>query len=161
MEMLIIIVEEDHRDTEQKYRAITGHTCMRMQNKFGIPAQLVSDNGKQFEGDNITMLLNAFKIQSDKSTPLYPQSNGQVEATNKTIANNLKKKTTRREATGMSPFCLTYGVEAVLATEVIIPTTKTEAWEKNLSADLILTKLDDLEEVREGALQHMKNYQKD
>ncbi|XP_026420481.1 protein NYNRIN-like [Papaver somniferum] len=148
--------------------------------RFCIPAQLESDNRKQFEGENITMLLNAFKIQSGKSTPLYPQSDGQVEATNKKIADNLKKKlegnnkgwfgqvhnvvwdyrTTRREATGMSPFCLTYGVEAVLPTEVIIPTTKREAWEKNLSADLILTKLDDSEEVREVALQHMENYQK-
>ncbi|XP_026458918.1 uncharacterized protein LOC113359515 [Papaver somniferum] len=146
---------------------------------FGIPAQLVSDNGKQFEGENIKMLLNVFKIQRGKYTPLYPQSNGQVEATNKTIADNLKKKleghnkgcceqvhnvvwayrTTKREATGMSPFCLTYGVEAVLPTEVIIPTTKKEAWEKNLSPNLILAKLDDLEEVREVALQHMENYQ--
>ncbi|XP_026384971.1 uncharacterized protein LOC113280576 [Papaver somniferum] len=118
MVMLATIVEEDHLDIEPRYRAITGHICMKMQNKFrggaknfnvmarrymhlglclihrqifGIPAQLVSDNGKQFEGENITMLLNAFKIQSGKSTPLYPQSNGQVEATNKTIADNLKK----------------------------------------------------------------------
>ncbi|XP_026450952.1 uncharacterized protein LOC113351113 [Papaver somniferum] len=45
--------------------------------RFGIPAQLVSDNGKQFEGENIEMLLNASKIQSGKSTPLYPQNNGQ------------------------------------------------------------------------------------
>ncbi|XP_026429960.1 uncharacterized protein K02A2.6-like [Papaver somniferum] len=45
--------------------------------RFGIPSHLVSDNGKQFEGENIEMLLNAFKIQSGKSTPLYPQSNGQ------------------------------------------------------------------------------------
>ena len=68
--------------------------------------------------------------------------------------------TTRREATGMSPFCLTYGVEAVLPTEVVIPTTKWEAWEKNLSAGLILNKLDELEERREKALQHMENYQR-
>ncbi|XP_026415912.1 uncharacterized protein LOC113311287 [Papaver somniferum] len=125
------------------------------------------------------MLFNAFKIQSGKSTPLHPQSNGQAEETNKTIAYILKKKlegynkgwceqvhnavwayrTTRREATGMSPFCLTYEVEAVLPTKVIIPTTKKEAWEKNLNTDLILTKLD-VEENREIALQHMQNYHK-
>ncbi|XP_026411155.1 uncharacterized protein LOC113306430 [Papaver somniferum] len=147
---------------------------------FGIPAQLVSDNGNQFEGENIEMLLNEFKIQCGKSTHLYPQSNGKVEETNKTIADNLKKKleghnkgwcdqvhnivwayrTTRREATGVSLFCLTYGVEEVLPTEIIIPTTKKEAWEKNLSADIILIKLDDLEETRELAPQHMENYQK-
>ncbi|XP_026435203.1 uncharacterized protein LOC113332920 [Papaver somniferum] len=100
---------------------------------------------------------------SENSTPLYPQRNGQAEATNKTLADILKKKldghhkgwceqlhntlwaynTTRREATGMSPFCLTYGVEVVLPTEVIIPTTKRESWEKNLNTDLILKKLDD------------------
>ncbi|XP_026432335.1 uncharacterized protein LOC113329709 [Papaver somniferum] len=60
--------------------------------RFGIPAQLVSDNGKQFEGENIKMLLNAFKIQSGKSSHLYPQSNGQEEATNKKIADTVKKK---------------------------------------------------------------------
>ncbi|XP_026429190.1 uncharacterized protein K02A2.6-like [Papaver somniferum] len=60
--------------------------------RFGIPAQLVSDDGKKFEGEYIEMLLNAFKIQSGKSTLLYPQSNGQAEATNKTIADILKKK---------------------------------------------------------------------
>ncbi|XP_026442042.1 uncharacterized protein LOC113341348 [Papaver somniferum] len=133
--------------------------------RFGIPTQIVSDNGKKFEGENMEMLFNAFKIQSGKSTPFYPQSNGQAEATNKTLADILKKKleghnkrwcehvpnaiwayrTTRREATGMSPFCLTYGIEAVLPTEVIVPTTKKEAWEKNLNTDLILAKLDDLE----------------
>ncbi|XP_026430940.1 uncharacterized protein LOC113328063 [Papaver somniferum] len=56
--------------------------------RFGILAQLVSDSGKQFEGENITMLLNAFKIQSGKSTPLYPQSNGQnyKERSNRNVA---------------------------------------------------------------------------
>ncbi|XP_026384066.1 uncharacterized protein LOC113279600 [Papaver somniferum] len=161
-----------HQDAKEISRRC--EECQR----FGIPVQLVSNNGKQFEGENIEMLLNAFKIQSGKSTPLYPQSNGHVEATNKTVADILKKKlegnnkgwceqvhnavweyrTTRREATGMFPFCLTYGVEAVLPTEVIIPTTKREALEKNLNTDLILAKIDDLEENREVALQYMENY---
>ncbi|XP_026451647.1 uncharacterized protein K02A2.6-like [Papaver somniferum] len=133
--------------------------------RFGIPVLIVSDNGKPFKGENVRMLFNAFKIQSGKSTPLYPHSNGNAEATNKTMETTLKKKledhhkgwceqipnvlwsyrTTRRDATGMSPFCLIYGDEAVLSAEIILPTTRREAWEKGLNSDLILAKLDDLE----------------
>ncbi|XP_026377746.1 uncharacterized protein LOC113272052 [Papaver somniferum] len=96
---------------------------------FGIPAAIVSDNGAQLQGKNIDLLFNFFKIRKNKSTPIYPESNGQAEATNKTIADMLKKKldghgeswceqlhnvlwayrTTRREATWMTPFALTYG----------------------------------------------------
>ncbi|XP_026450904.1 uncharacterized protein LOC113351047 [Papaver somniferum] len=146
--------------------------------RFGIPVLIFSDNGNQFEGENVNMLFNTFKIQSGKSTSLYPQSNGQAEATNKTLVSMLKKKLeghhkgwcehiphvlwsyshTRRDATGMSPFCLTYGMETVFPTEAILPTTRREAWEKRLNSDLILAKLDDLEENRETALHHMKNY---
>ncbi|XP_026423086.1 uncharacterized protein LOC113318970 [Papaver somniferum] len=125
-------------------------------------------NYEQFEGENVRMLFNAFKIQFGKLTPLYPQNNGQAEATNKTLASTLKKKleghhkgwceqipnilwsyrTIRRDATGMSPFCLTYGMETVLPAEAILLTTRREAWEKGLNSDLILAKLDDLEENR-------------
>ncbi|XP_026437839.1 uncharacterized protein LOC113336062 [Papaver somniferum] len=57
-----------------------------------LNSSTISDNGKQFEGENIKMLLNAFKIQNGKSTALYPQRNGQAEATNKIITDILKKK---------------------------------------------------------------------
>ncbi|XP_026420294.1 uncharacterized protein LOC113316297 [Papaver somniferum] len=50
------------------YEFILEHIICR----FGIPVLIVSDNGKQFEGENVRMLFNAFKIQSGKSTPLYP-----------------------------------------------------------------------------------------
>ncbi|XP_026378736.1 uncharacterized protein LOC113273193 [Papaver somniferum] len=60
--------------------------------RFGIPAAIVSDNGKQLQGKNIDMLFDTFNIQKNKSTPIYPKSNGQAEVTNKTIATNLKKK---------------------------------------------------------------------
>ncbi|XP_026415784.1 uncharacterized protein LOC113311146 [Papaver somniferum] len=92
---------------------------------------------------------------------VYPQSNGKAEATNKTLANTLKKqldghhkgwceqipnvvwsyRTTRRDATGMSPFCLTYGAEAVLPVEVILPTTRKETWEKVLKFRFDLRKV--------------------
>ncbi|XP_026396269.1 uncharacterized protein LOC113290897 [Papaver somniferum] len=69
-------------------------------------------------------------------------------------------RTTRRSVTGESPFLLTYGTEAVIPTEIIMSTTKTEAWEKNLTTDMMLERLDDLEERREAALQRMENYQR-
>ncbi|XP_026410846.1 uncharacterized protein LOC113306073 [Papaver somniferum] len=69
-------------------------------------------------------------------------------------------RTTRRSATGESPFLLTYRAEADIPTEVILPTTKTEAWEKNLTTNLMLEKLDDLEERSEVALQKMVSYQR-
>ncbi|XP_026445179.1 uncharacterized protein LOC113345668 [Papaver somniferum] len=112
--------------------------------RFGIPAEIITDNGAQFKGKQIKILLETFKIQMHKSTPIYPQSNGQVEAANKVIVLNIKKtldghkhnwceqlhntlwayRTTRREPTGESPFLLTYGAEAVIPTEIILPTTK-------------------------------------
>ncbi|XP_026442919.1 uncharacterized protein LOC113342667 [Papaver somniferum] len=60
--------------------------------RFGIPAAIVSDNGAQLRGKNIDLLFNCFNIRKNKSTPIYPESNGQAEATNKTIADILKKK---------------------------------------------------------------------
>ncbi|XP_026420595.1 uncharacterized protein LOC113316658 [Papaver somniferum] len=73
--------------------------------RFGIPVLIVSYNGKQFEGENVKMLFNAFKIQSGKSTPLYPQSNGQAEDTNKTVASMLKKKGIIKDGVSRSRAC--------------------------------------------------------
>ena len=72
------------------------------------------------------------------STPYYAQANGQVEAANKVIINLIKRhignkprnwhktlnqalwacRTSPKEATGTTPFRLTYGHDAVLPTEI-------------------------------------------
>ncbi|RVW71623.1 hypothetical protein CK203_052646 [Vitis vinifera] len=77
----------------------------------------------------------------------YPQSNGQAEATNKTLINALKKRleqakgkwveelpgvlwayrTTPGRPTGNTPFALTYGMDAVIPTEIGLPTIRTDA----------------------------------
>ncbi|XP_074297652.1 uncharacterized protein LOC141628400 [Silene latifolia] len=77
-----------------------------------------------------------------KSTPRNPQSNGQAESRNKIIVENLKKKleeiggkwaeelplvlwadrTTPKVATGQTPFSLVFGAEAVIPSEVRVPT---------------------------------------
>ncbi|XP_040361811.1 uncharacterized protein LOC121049215 [Rosa chinensis] len=53
--------------------------------RFGIPEVLVSDRGATFMGGPVEELVNDFGIQFTHSTPYYAQSNGQAEASNKTI----------------------------------------------------------------------------
>jgi len=68
--------------------------CFIWQNivsRFGVPIQLVTDNGKQFEGEfqNILAIVDA---RSVRASVAHPQGNGQVENANRTILEGLKKK---------------------------------------------------------------------
>ena len=58
---------------------------------FGIPRRLISDNGTSFINKNMKDLTEAYHIKYGRSTPYYPQGNGQAEATNKVILKILKK----------------------------------------------------------------------
>ena len=49
------------------------------------------DNGTSLWGHLVRDFCKKFKIEQKNSTPYYPQGNGKVEATNKTIANILSK----------------------------------------------------------------------
>ena len=60
--------------------------------RFGVPESLVSDNGLQFNSRAFREFCSNLNIKNKYSTPAYPQSNGQVEATNKAIMNGLKKR---------------------------------------------------------------------
>ena len=59
---------------------------------FGLPHTVVTDNEKQFDNPKFLALCEQFRIKKAFSSPGQPQSNGQVEAANKTIKENLKKK---------------------------------------------------------------------
>ena len=47
--------------------------------KYGMPAQLVSDNGPQFKSDESQLFLKKIGIKHITSTPYYPASNGLAE----------------------------------------------------------------------------------
>ncbi|KAL5555089.1 hypothetical protein UlMin_037325 [Ulmus minor] len=105
---------------------------------FGVPRELVSDHGTQFENEKLQSICDRLGIIKVFSSPAHPKSNGQVEAVNKTIKQTLKKKlekskgawvdelplvlwayrTSFRAATGETPFSLAYGVEAVIPIEI-------------------------------------------
>ncbi|KAL5704297.1 hypothetical protein ACHQM5_022745 [Ranunculus cassubicifolius] len=60
--------------------------------RFGLPHNLVTDNGAQFCGSKIKEFYRSHGIQHSLSALRYAQSNGQAETTNKQVLNNLKKK---------------------------------------------------------------------
>ncbi|XP_017224963.1 uncharacterized protein LOC108201178 [Daucus carota subsp. sativus] len=112
--------------------------------KFGIPSEIICDNGSQFISDKTEAFCKRYNITLVKSTPRYPQANGQAESSNKILMNNLKRRlsgykgrwaeelpwvlwsdrTTPKTSTGQTPFSLVYGTEAVLPTEVMMPTAR-------------------------------------
>ena len=109
--------------------------------RFGVPRSIVSNNGPQFNSRAYKNFFQELKIKNLYSTPWYPQSNGQAEASNKTLLIALKKRlnlakgkwvdellgklwdyrTTACRPTGISPFALTYGMEAIVLTEIGMP----------------------------------------
>ncbi|XP_073138204.1 uncharacterized protein [Henckelia pumila] len=58
--------------------------------RFGIPRRLVSDNGRQFCGSKVRAWCQEMKIEQVFTSVAYPQGNGQVEVTNRTIVQALK-----------------------------------------------------------------------
>ena len=51
----------------------------------------MADNGPQFDSSAFKDFYAELHIENLCSTPQYPQSNGQAEATNKTLLSALKK----------------------------------------------------------------------
>ena len=60
--------------------------------RFGVPKEIVTDNGSQFIRFNFQDFCREWGIKLTFSTPRYPQANGQAEETNKTIINSLKRR---------------------------------------------------------------------
>ena len=58
--------------------------------RYGVPQEIISDNGSHFEGEVRTILV-LYNIDHHKSSPYRPQTNEAIEAANKNIKNILAK----------------------------------------------------------------------
>nr|XP_023872793.1 uncharacterized protein LOC111985376 [Quercus suber] len=107
-------------------------------------------------------------IKNRYSTPAYPQSNGQVEATNKVILNRLKKRlddakgrwakelpnvlwayqATPRRSTGGTPFSLTYRAKAMILAKVNLCSARVAGFDPAQNNELMEEHLNWLEECR-------------
>ena len=101
---------------------------------FGCPLTLISDQGSHFINKTIKHLTDQFHIDHRRSTTYHPQSNGAIEAFNKTLTKGLTKicntnkddwdekipavlwayRTAYKRSTDQTPFRLVYGQEAVV-----------------------------------------------
>jgi hypothetical protein len=143
--------------------------------RFGIPSQIICDNGSQFISDKTAAFCERWNITLIKSTPRHPQSNGQAEASNKVIINNLRRKleeragrwaeelpfvlwadrTTPKRATGQTPFSLVFGTEAVIPAEQNTPTHRYGCTGTDDNLEAMAHDLDTVDELRDRAAIHL------
>jgi len=147
--------------------------------RYGIPSEIVCDNGTQFVGGRTRSFCKHWNISLVTSTPRFPQANGQAESSNKIILGILKKKLTRKRgkwveelplalcadrtspkvSTGQTPFSLVYGCEAVVPTEVLIPTARYGLLTDETNSIELASDLDTVEELRDKAKIRLAAYQ--
>lgn len=110
--------------------------------RFGVPEQLHSDRGSNFESAVIHDLCNLLGSKKSRTTPYHPEGNGLVERTNRTLKAYLKAfvdrqstrdwdlalphclmayRTTVHSSTKQTPHYLLTGREMRLAIDMTIP----------------------------------------
>ena len=66
--------------------------------RFGVPKQLVTDHGSHFQNAMMTELSAQLGFRQEHSSPYYLQTNGQVEAVNKTLKTILHQTMDRNKS---------------------------------------------------------------
>ncbi|KAL5835807.1 hypothetical protein ACOSQ3_015358 [Xanthoceras sorbifolium] len=117
--------------------------------RYGVPKEIVTDNGSQFISYDFQDFCDKWSIKLSYSSPRYPQANGQAESTNKTIMTS----------TGETPFSLSYGSEAVIATEADYPSYRIRHATEEANDRELLSELDTIDERRDKAAIRLAVYQ--
>ena len=112
----------------------------------GVPKQLHSDQGAEFEGHLIKSLSKLLGFAKIRTTPYRPQSDGMVERFNRSLLNMLSAfvteraldwddhlpyvlmayRTSRHSSTGCTPYSMVYGRECNLPVDLIFPDPQPE-----------------------------------
>ena len=121
-------------------------------------------------------MLEHYQVKHRRSTPYYPQENGQAEATNTMLLRILSKmmfdygndwkthladvlwayRSSPKTATSFTPFSLVYGTDTISPTELVVPNPRVMQGNElevnaNICAEARMTDLEGLNEARELA----------
>ncbi|XP_071699829.1 uncharacterized protein [Rutidosis leptorrhynchoides] len=110
--------------------------------RYGLPNEIVSDNGKQFADNPFRSWCEEINIKQTFTSVAHPQANGQVEVTNKEIVAGIKA------STGETPFSLVYDTETVIPAEIRVPTQRVLAFDIENNSTVLRENLNLLEERR-------------
>ncbi|GJY64396.1 reverse transcriptase domain-containing protein [Tanacetum coccineum] len=117
--------------------------------KFGLPREIISDNGKQFRDNPFKDWCEKLCIRQCFASVKHPQANG------------LAHRTMSKSSDGETPFSLTYGTEAVIPAEIGMPTLQTAEIDQTKNNEALGINLDLIEERREqAAIQEAKSKKK-
>ncbi|GJW00451.1 reverse transcriptase domain-containing protein [Tanacetum coccineum] len=139
--------------------------------RFGLPGEIISDNGKQFSDNPFKDWCDKLNITQRFASVKHLQSNGLVERANRSLGEGIKARlgegnknwveelphvlwahqTMIKSSHGDTPFSLTYGTEAVIPAEIGMPTYRTAAVDVVHNDEELRLNLDLLEEKRERA----------
>ncbi|XP_057246688.1 uncharacterized protein LOC130589444 [Beta vulgaris subsp. vulgaris] len=70
--------------------------------RFGVPSEIICDNGSQFISTPTRNFLAKWNIQLSTATPRYPQTNGQAESSNKSVLKVIKRRLKAAKGTSRS-----------------------------------------------------------
>uniref|UniRef100_A0A2N9FTM9 Integrase catalytic domain-containing protein n=1 Tax=Fagus sylvatica TaxID=28930 RepID=A0A2N9FTM9_FAGSY len=154
--------------------------------RFGIPYKLITDNGTPFINKDVREILEHYRVKHRRSTPYYPQGNGQAEATNRMLLRILSKmvfdygndwkahladvlwayRSSPKTATCFTPFSFVYGTDTISPTELVVPSPRVMQGSElevdaNICAEARMADLEGLDEARDLAkAKSQRNYQK-
>ncbi|RDX97693.1 Tf2-8, partial [Mucuna pruriens] len=121
--------------------------------RFGLPAEIVLDNGTQFASKTTVEFCKGLGIKQIFISVEHPQTNGQAKAANKVL---WSYHTTPHSTTNETPFRLTFGTKAVIPIEIGEPSIRTALFEPKANKNELRANLDMLQEVREAA--HIREF---
>ncbi|GKB91513.1 reverse transcriptase domain-containing protein, partial [Tanacetum coccineum] len=146
--------------------------------KFGLPREIVSNNGKQFRDNPFKDWCDKLNTKQRFAFVKHPQTNGLVERENNSLGEGIKAKldegsknwikevphvlwahrTMIKTNNRDTPFSLTYDTEAVIPVEIGMPSLRFTKVNKTQNDKALLLNLNMLEEKRErAAIQEAKS----